>query len=79
MEEGALGVTGEMLRATYFDAIYSLYSFVHAERVIQVGSGLLALEDVSRCFDYFAALLTVTISTLTLPRLNLCTWPCFPK
>ena len=36
---------------------------------IQVGFGLFALENVGRNFDYFAALLAVTIPALVLPRL----------
>ena len=55
-----------------------LYPCVEAERV-QVGSGLFTLKDMSRSFDYFAALLAVTIPALILPNLNLFPWPCFPE
>ena len=52
------------------DAIYSLYPCVDAE-LIQIVSGLFTFENESRSFNYFAALLAVTIQALILPSRNL--------
>ena len=52
------------------EAINSLNSCIEAEH-IQVGFGLFTFENVSRNFDYFAALLAITILALVLPRPNL--------
>ena len=46
---------------------------------IQVGSGFLAFEDMSRGFYNLPALFAVSIPVLVFPIPNLISWPCFPK
>ena len=53
-------------------------SSVEAES-IQVGSGFLTFEDMSRGFYNLAALFAVSISVLVFPIPNLISWPCFPE
>ena len=53
-------------------------SSVEAES-IQVGSGFLAFEDMSRGFYYLAALFAISIPVLVFPVPYLITRPCFPK
>ena len=55
-----------------------MYSCVEAES-IQVGSGFLAFEDMSRGFYYLAALFAVSIPVLVFPVPNLFSRPCFPE
>ena len=49
-------------------------SSVEAES-IQVGSGFLAFEDMSRGFFDLAALFAISIPVLVFPILNLISWP----
>ena len=54
------------------------WTSVEAERV-QLGSGLLTFNDISRGFYYLAALFAVSIPVLVFPVPNLFTRPSFPK
>ena len=53
-------------------------SSVEAES-IQVGSGFLAFEDMSRGFYNLAALFAISIPVLVFPIPNLISWPSFPE
>ena len=53
-------------------------SSVEAES-IQVGSGFLAFEDMSRGFYNLVALFAISIPVLVFPIPNLISWPIFPE